>query len=144
MAKILRVISWVLLALLGVMTLLGAVASASVGYSNGEDQFGDQTLTELTQGNEQVAKLIHGRRITAASFAAAYAVLFLMVVLIPYRRGEIWSWWAILIATLVLSVLIWLRVPTLGISLGASVGYTQLVVVVVALLLDVKRLAASS
>jgi hypothetical protein len=40
--------------------------------------------------------------------------------------------------------MIWLRVPTLGITLGASTGYTQLVVVVVALLLDVKRLAGSS
>ena len=125
------------------MTLLLAVGSAGVGYTNGEDQFGDLTLAELTQGNEQVAKLIHGRRITAASYAAAYAVLFLLVVLIPYRRGEVWSWWAILIATLVLSVLIWLRVPTLGISLGASTGYTQLIIVVFALLLDVKRLAPS-
>jgi hypothetical protein len=70
--------------------------------------------------------------------------MFLLVVLIPYRRGEVWAWWAILIATLVLSVMIWLRVPTLGITLGASTGYTQLVVVVVALLLDVKRLAGSS
>jgi hypothetical protein len=70
--------------------------------------------------------------------------MFLLVVLIPYRRGEVWAWWAILIATLVLSVMIWLRVPTLGITLGASTGYTQLVIVVVALLLDVKRLANSS
>ena len=144
MAKILRIISWVLLALVGVMTLLFAVGSAGVGYTNGEDQFGDLTLAELTQGNEQVAKLIHGRRITAASYAAAYAVLFLLVVLIPYRRGEVWSWWAILVAALVLCTMIWLRVPTLGISLGASVGYTQFVVVVVALLLDVKRLVGSN
>ncbi len=144
MAKILRIISWVLLTLLCAMTLLFSVGSAGVGYSNGEDQFGEMTLAELTQGNEQVAKLIHGRRITAASFAAAYATLLLLVVLIPYRRGEVWAWWAILIATLVLSLMIWLRVPTLGITLGAPTGYTQLVVVIVALLLDVKRLAASS
>ena len=144
MAKILRIISWVLLTLLCAMTLLFSVGSAGVGYSNGEDQFGEMTLAELTQGNEQVAKLIHGRRITAASFAAAYATLLLLVVLIPYRRGEVWAWWAILIATLVLSLMIWLRVPTLGITLGATTGYTQLVVVIVALLLDVKRLAASS
>ena len=144
MAKILRIISWVLLTLLCAMTLLFSVGSAGVGYSNADDQFGDVTLTDLTDGDEQLKKIIHGRRITAASFAAAYATLLLLVVLIPYRRGEVWAWWAILIATLVLSVMIWLRVPTLGITLGASTGYTQLVVVIVALLLDVKRLAASS
>lgn len=144
MAKILRIISWVLLTLLGVMTFLGAVGSTQFAMSKGDDQFGDVMLSELTQGNQDVANLIHGRRMTAAAFAAAYSVLFLLVVLIPYRRGDVWAWWAILIATLVLSVMIWLRVPTLGISLGASVGYTQLVVVVVALLLDVKRLAGSS
>ena len=144
MAKILRIISWVLLTLLCAMTLLFAVGSAGVGYSNADDQFGDVTLTDLTDGDEQLKKIIHGRRITAASFAAAYATLLLLVVLIPYRRGEVWAWWAILISTLVLSVMIWLRVPTLGITLGASTGYTQLVIVVIALLLDVKRLAASS
>jgi hypothetical protein len=144
MVKILRIISWILLTFLGAMTLLFSVGSASVGYTNGDDQFGDVAITELADGDEQLQKIIHGRRITAASFAAAYAVMFLLVVLIPYRRGEVWAWWAILIATLVLSVMIWLRVPTLGITLGASTGYTQLVVVVVALLLDVKRLAGSS
>jgi hypothetical protein len=144
MAKILRMISWVLLTLLCAMTLLFSVGSAGVGYTNAEDQFGDVALTDLADGDEQLQKIIHGRRITAASFAAAYATLLLLVVLIPYRRGEVWAWWAILIATLVLSVMIWLRVPTLGLTLGASTGYTQLVVVVVALLLDVKRLAGSS
>ena len=144
MAKILRTISWVLLTLLCAMTLLFSVGSAGVGYSNADDQFGDVALTDLTDGDEQLKKIIHGRRITAASFAAAYATLLLLVVLIPYRRGEVWAWWAILIATLVLSVMIWLRVPTLGITLGASTGYTQLVVVIVALLLDVKRLAGSN
>lgn len=143
MAKTLRITSWILLTLLAVVTLLGAVVSAQLAYSRGADQFGDVTLSELAQGNQRVINLIHGRRITAAAFAAGYSVLFLLVVLFPYRRGEVWSWWAILIATVVLSVLILLRIPTLDLQLGASVGYFNLGVVAIALLLDVGRLRSS-
>jgi hypothetical protein len=140
MTKVLRIISWVLLTLLGVLMLLGAVGSAQFAISGGDDQFGDVTLSELTGGNTTVANLIHGRRLTAAAFASAFSVLFLLVVLFPYRRGEVWSWWAILISTVVLAGIILLRIPYLGVQLGASVAYTQLGVVVVALLLDISRL----
>jgi hypothetical protein len=140
MAKVLRIISWILLTLVGVLTLLGAVGSAQFAISRSDDQFGDVTLSELTEGDTTVTNLIHGRRLTAAAFAAAYSALFLLVVLFPYRRGEVWSWWALLISTLVLSAIILLRIPFLGISLGASVAYSQLAVVVVALLLDIGRL----
>jgi hypothetical protein len=140
MAKVLRIISWIVLTLLAVLTLLGAVGSAQFAISGGDDQFGDVRLSELTGGNETVANLIHGRRLTAAAYAAAFSVLFLLVVLFPYRRGEVWSWWAILISSVVLAAVILLRIPYLDIQLGASVGYMQLVVVVLALLLDVGRL----
>jgi hypothetical protein len=140
MAKVLRIISWIVLTLLAVLTLLGAVQSAQFAISGGDDQFGEVRLSELTGGNETVANLIHGRRLTAAAYAAAFSVLFLLVVLFPYRRGEVWSWWAILISSVVLAAVILLRIPYLDIQLGASVGYMQLVVVVLALLLDVGRL----
>jgi hypothetical protein len=140
MAKILRIISWVLLALAGALTLLGAVGSAQFAISGSDDQFGDVALSEMTGGNTTVANLVHGRRLTAAAYASAFSVLFLLVVLFPYRRGEVWSWWAILISTAVLAGIVLLRVPYLGIQLGASVAYMQLGVVVVALLVDVGRL----
>lgn len=144
MAKILGIISWVLLTLMGVLLLLGALASAQLAFSKGDDQFGTVTLADLTGGDQSLANLIHARRVTAAAFTAAYSVLLLSVVLFPYRRGEVWSWWAILIATLVGSLLIILRVPLLDVQLGASVGYFQLGVVIVALLLGAGRLRRAS
>jgi hypothetical protein len=136
----LRKVSWVLLALVSVLTLLGALASAQLGYSGGEDQIGPVALAELAAGRPEVAQAIHGRRGTAAAYAAAFAVLLLFVVLVPYRRGEAWSWWAIAAATVVGSGLIVARVVFLPTTVGAGVGWTQLGVVAVALLLDAGRL----
>jgi hypothetical protein len=67
-------------------------------------------------------------------------VLFLFVVLGPYRRGDVWSWWALLASSAALGLVIMLRVPVLGTRLGAGTGLVQLIVVLVALLLDVQRL----
>jgi len=140
MARILRIISWILLTLAGLLLLLCAIGSAQVALSLQEDQFGTASLSQLTGGDESLARLIHARRLTAAAFATGFAAFFLLVTLIPYRRGEVWSWWAILIATALTSGLMLLRLPYLDVSLGASVGYTLLAVVVLALLLDVGRL----
>ena len=144
MSSKLKITSWLRLTLFGALTFLGALNAARFAYSRGEDQFGTVSMTELTDGDESLANLLHSRRATSAAFAAAYAVLFLLVVLIPYRRGEVWSWWAILATTVVCSGLILLRLPFLGVMPGASVGYIQLGVVTFALLLDVGRLKSTS
>jgi hypothetical protein len=89
-----------------------------------------------------VATAIRARRGTAAAFAAAYGVLFLAVVLGPYRRGDAWSWWALLASSVTLAILTAIRVPALGTRAGAGTGLVQLAVVVVALLLDVSRVRA--
>jgi hypothetical protein len=137
--------SWVLLAIVGVLLLLGSFASLYTAYIGGAtDPVTPRiSLEEVAAGRPEVATAIRGRRGTAAAFAAAYAVLFLAVVLGPYRRGDTWSWWALLAATLTLGILIMVRVPALGTRAGAGTGLIQLVVVVVALLLDVRRLQAA-
>jgi len=136
----LRTISWVVLAIVGALTLLGALVSAQLGYSMGDDQIGPVSLIELAAGRPEVTQAIHARRGTAAAYAAAYAVLFLFVVLVPYRRGEVWAWWAILVTTLVGSGIIVARLLFLHTTAGTAVGWIQLGVVVVALLLDAGRL----
>ena len=144
MAKKLRMVSWIVLTLFGVLLLLGAAGSAATAITRGPDQFGTVTMDELTGGNDEVIGILHARRLTSAAYAAGFAVLFLLVVLIPYRKGEVWAWWALLIATCVTSGLYILRVPTIGVEIGASIGYMMLGFVVVALLLDVSRLRKSS
>jgi hypothetical protein len=81
----------------------------------------------------------HLRRLTSAAFGAAYGVLFLAIVLGPYRRGDVWAWKALLVAGLTQFVLVLLRIPMLGTQLGVSPAVTQIVLLVVGLLLDVGR-----
>src|SRR5688572_29248418 len=138
--------SWVLLAVAGALILLGSFASLYTAYNSGASDpiTPRMTLEEVAAGRPEVATAIRARRGTAAAFAAAYAVLFLAVVLGPYRRGDAWSWWALLAAALTLGILIMARVPALGTRAGAGTGLVQLVVVIVALLLDVRRLRAAT
>ena len=138
--------SWVLLAIVGALMLLGSFASLYTAYASGAPPDAltpSITLDEAAAGRPEVATAMRARRGTAAAFAAAYAVLFLAIVLGPYRRGDAWSWWTLLAAALTLGLLIMARVPTLGTRAGAGTGLVQLVVVVVALLLDVRRLQAA-
>lgn len=138
--------SWVLLAIVGVLMVLGGLASAYTAYTDSSgprDAVGSNaTVEDVKAWRPEVATAIRARRGTAAAFAAAYGVLFLSVVLGPYRRGDTSSWWALLAAALTLAILIVARVPALGTRAGAGTGLVQLAVVVVALLLDVSRLRA--
>ncbi|HVR72028.1 MAG TPA: hypothetical protein VMT87_14385 [Vicinamibacteria bacterium] len=137
-----RTASWVLLAVVGTLILLGGLASTYTAYSGVEDNLlpGGPTAQDLEAMNPGLANAMRGRRATAAAFALAYAVLFLFVVFVPYRRGEVWSWWAVLVASLTLAAVIVARVPLLDTRLGAGTGLVQLGVVVLALLLDLRRL----
>lgn len=141
-----RTASWVVLAVAGALILFGGLASTYVAYSGAEDPLlpGGPTVSELDAVHPGLASALRGRRATAAGFAVAYAVLWLYVVLVPYRRGEVWSWWALLAASLALGLVIMMRVPVLGTRQGAQAGLLQLVVAAVGLLLDVRRLRAAT
>jgi hypothetical protein len=96
-----------------------------------------------------VATALRARRATAAAYGAGFATLFLAIVLGPYRRGDVWAWWAVAAGTVVVSVLILLRIPLLGLQLGSTAGGTattaiiQLVVVGLGLALGSGRLKGS-
>jgi len=135
----------VLLTIVGALTLLGSVGSLFTAYRSASPDALTPgiTLDDVAAGRPEVATALRARRGTAASFAAAYAVLFLAVVLGPYRRGDTWSFWAVLAAALTLGILTALRVPLLGTRAGAGTGLVQLAVVIVALLLDIRRVRAA-
>lgn len=144
MGSKLRTASWILLTLLGALTLLGSLASVSVAYfADAENDVigaGMTTLAELTADRQDVEVALRARRGTAAAFGVGYAVLFLILVLVPYRRGEVWAWWAILSGTIVTSGIILLRVPTIDTNLGLVAATAPLGVVVLALVMDASRL----
>jgi hypothetical protein len=137
-----RTASWILLAIVGALFLLGGLGSTYVAYSGTQDNLMPEgpTVEQVEAVHPGLGNALRGRRATAAAFAVAYAVLFLSVVLGPYRRGEVWAWWAILASSFALGLVIMLRVPVLGTQLGALTGLIQLSVVLLALLLDVRRL----
>lgn len=103
--------SWIILVLIGAATLLLSLNSLRIAYSSAQDRIGPATLTELSQGRPELATAIRARRATAASYAAGFCTLFLAIVLVPYRRGDVWAWWALAAGMVVLAGLLLLRVP---------------------------------
>jgi hypothetical protein len=136
--------SWIILVVVGALTLLGGLASLGVAYGSARDQIGPASLAELSGGRPEVATAVRARRATAAAYAAGFATLFLAITLGPYRRGDRWAWWALLAGTLVVSVLVLLRVPFLDTRLGAAAAILQLVVAGLGLALGAGRLGRSS
>jgi hypothetical protein len=133
--------SWILLAVLGVAVTLFSLLSAMRAYRTSDDYtIGSARVSKLAAGDDGVASALRGTRGTAAAYGAAYGILFLAVVLGPYRRGDVWAWKALLVSGLAQSVLVLLRIPFLDTQLGAAAAAIQLGLTVVGLLLDVGRL----
>jgi hypothetical protein len=142
--------SWILLAVVGALTLLGSIGSSAIAYGTDRDQIGPASLADLSAGRPDVATAVRARRATAAAYGAGFATLFLLIALGPYRRGDVWAWWALLVGMLVVTVLILLRVPLLGVPLTSPAAVTgagtalssliQLAVVAVGLALGAGRL----
>jgi hypothetical protein len=132
--------SWIILTIVGALLLLGSMASARLAYSTADYGVGPAQVSELTAGRPDAAAALRAQRGTAAAYAAAYGVLFLTIVLGPYRRGEVWAWWALLAAGLTLLAIVALRIPFLGTQLGVPPTGAQIGLLVVGLLFDVRRL----
>jgi hypothetical protein len=139
MSSKLRTVSWVALAIVGVLTLLVALLSAQLAYW-GEYLVGGVPIVDIASGNDHVLLGLRGVRGTSAAWGAAWAVLFLAVVIGPYRRGDVTAWWGILASALVLGLIVALRVPVLGVQAGTGTALVLLVLVILGLLVDVKRL----
>jgi hypothetical protein len=114
--------SWVLLALAGVATLLLSLVAAARAYGTYNDRIGGVRVSELSVGRPEVEKAMRSRRATAAAYSSGFAALFLLITVGPYRRGDVWAWWALLVGMLLVSVLILLRVPMLDTGFGGSDG----------------------
>lgn len=138
----LKTVSWVLLAFVGVAVLVLSLVSANLAY-RGDFPIAGVSLTDIAAGRDAVAQGLRGARGTAAGWAAAWAALFLGVVFGPYRRGDVATWWSILISAIVLGAVVGARVLFTRAQAGTGAALVILVLVLVALLLDVKRLTAA-
>jgi hypothetical protein len=137
--------SWIVLAVLGVAVTLLSLVSAGRAYRTGDDYgIGRSRVSKVAAGDADVASALRGIRGTSAAYAAAFGVLFLAVVLGPYRRGEVWAWYALLAAGLTEFVLVALRMPLLGTELGLAAAVTQNGILLLGLLLGVSRLKGAA
>jgi hypothetical protein len=136
----LRKLSWIVLTIVAVLVLVGSATSAMLAYTGRPYPIGTMDLDKVAAGRADVATALRGIRGTAAAFSAAYGTLLLCVVLGPYRRGETWCWWAILLAAVVLFLFAAARQPFLGTTLGIATPAILLGVVAVGLFLDGGRL----
>jgi hypothetical protein len=140
-----RKASFVVLAFLGVAMLLISFASANLAY-NGDYPIGAPPVMvgDVAQGRPGLEAALRGIRGTSAAFAAAFAVLWLAVVFGPYKRGEVWAWWALAASVVALAVIVLLRIPTLDTRMGMPTALVILGISALGLLLDVRRLSATT
>jgi hypothetical protein len=138
-----RTTSWVLLTIVGALTLLASLISASLAY-RGDYPIGaaGTGIEEVAAGRTAVLEGLRGIRGTSAAYAAAFAVLFLSIATGPYRRGEVWAWWALLAAVLALALIVLARLAFLSTPLGIGAALLTAGLSLLALLLDVRRLSA--
>jgi hypothetical protein len=136
-ARVLFLASWGILFVLMAAAALIALQSLRIAYFGAQESitptYSYTNIREAT-GNEDAVKVLKGRRATAATWALGYALLGLVVVLGPYRRGERWAWWALLVSLGLSQVLSLLRAVTLGTTLGIQAPSTLLAVTLLALL----------
>jgi peptidoglycan/LPS O-acetylase OafA/YrhL len=102
-------------------------------------QYGDQIREG---GGEDAVKAFKGRRATAATWALGYALLGIAVVLVPYRRGERWAWWAILVSLGFSQLLSLARAALLGTTLGLGAPGIILAFALIGLLAGAPRMFA--
>lgn len=133
-----------ILAIVGIGVLLLSLVSMGQAYFNNYTIGGNEgpSITKVGAGDEQLVKALRGIRGTSAAYAGAFAVLFLAIVFGPYKRGEVWAWWALLAACLLHAAIVVPRLFLVETSLGVGPAVTQAAVAIVALLLDASRLRA--
>lgn len=133
-----------ILAFVGIGVLLLSLVSMGQAYFNNYTIGGAEGpgVQQIGAGDEQLVKALRGIRGTSAAYAGAFAVLFLAIVFGPYKRGDVWAWWALMAACLLHAAIVLPRFVFVGTTLGVGPALAQAVVVIVALLLDASRLRA--
>jgi hypothetical protein len=136
--------SWIVLLVMGILVLAVSLISTGTAYSTASDwPIGPASLAKVEAAFPGAGPALRGVRGTSAAYAAAFAVLWLTIVLGPYRRGEAWAWWGLLGAILVLATVALLRIPLVGVTTGYQAPLILLVVALLGLLLDVGRVRAA-
>ncbi|HEX8186582.1 MAG TPA: hypothetical protein VF747_17575 [Blastocatellia bacterium] len=121
-SRMLFVASWIiLLVVLGAITII-SLQSLRIAYTGATDTLTAGFTSEQIRehGGEAALKAFKGRRATAATWALGCGLLGIAVVMVPYRRGERWAWWALLISLGLSQMLSLARAAMLGTTVGLA------------------------
>jgi hypothetical protein len=140
--RYLFVVSWVLLLVLAAVITFFSITSTVTAYGGPDALTPTLTLEQLDATDPEAARAVRGRRVTAATWALAYGILLAFVVLFPYRRGERWAWWALLVSLGVSQLLSIARVAALGMSQGAGTSGILLALLLLGLMAGAPRIFA--
>ncbi|HEV2802801.1 MAG TPA: hypothetical protein VGW12_20180 [Pyrinomonadaceae bacterium] len=141
MPKTLFNVGWVILLLMAAALTLLSINSTYIPLVAGPDGVTSSvTIDDIgAKTSPEVATALRGRRVTAATWALAYGLMLWAVLLVPYRRGERWAWWAILLSLLVSQLLSLARIPMLDTQQGAAASAILIGIALVGLLLGARH-----
>ncbi len=141
MPKTLFNVGWALLLLLAAALTLLSINSAYIPLAARPDGVTSSvTINDIgVKTSPEVATALRGRRVTAATWALAYGLLLWGVLLFPYRRGERWAWWAVLLSAVAPQLLSLARVPVLDTQQGAAASAAVIGITLAGLLLGAKH-----
>src|SRR4028118_1203108 len=141
MPKTLFTVGWVLLLLMAAALTLLSINSTYLPLAARPDGVTSSvTIDDIgAKTSPEVATALRGRRVTAATWALAYALMLWGVLLVPYKRGERWAWWAILLSLVVSQLLSLARIPMLDTQQGAGASAILLGIALVGLLLGARH-----
>ena len=148
-SKLLFLASWVILLILSAFIAAGAAGSLSTAYFGSNDQLSPGVTLEQIRAaggehGEEAVKAFRGRRATAATWALGAGLLAIFVVVIPYRRGQRWAWWALLASIGISQFLSLARAVTLGTTAGTAPPAIVLSILLIGLLAGVPRMFRKS
>jgi hypothetical protein len=140
-AKVLFGISCGILLLVALFTALGALESLGNAFGRRPETVGTVTMDQIKSlGGDESLNAFKARRATAATWALGFAILFGWVVFDPYRRGNRWAWWALLVSLGLPQLISLARVPLLGTTSGVAPSATALAFLLIGLLAGVPRI----
>jgi hypothetical protein len=129
-----------LLLLAAALTLLSINSTYLPLAARPDDVTSSVTIDDIgAKTSPEVATALRGRRVTAATWALAYGIMLWWVLLVPYKRGERWAWWAILLSIVVSQLLSLARIPMLDTQQGAAASAILMGVALVGLLLGARH-----
>jgi hypothetical protein len=141
MPKTLFTVGWILLLLLAAALTLLSINSIYLPLASRPDGVTSSVKIDDigAKTSPEVATALRGRRVTAATWALAYGLMLWGVLLVPYKRGERWAWWTILLSIVVSQFLSLARIPMLDTRQGAAASAIIIGMALVGLLLGARH-----